>query len=348
MADSTLANTGGFSRSDWTSDEFKIISPAPAATDGLSATSTMDEIVRGLSAPQKKLPTKLFYDERGSQLFDDICNLSEYYVTRTETALMESHADEIAAELGTGAMLIEYGSGSSTKTRVLLSHLDRPAGYVPIDISAEHLIKTARALRREYPGLEIHPLAADFTQPFTLPASVNGSFRENPNRVIYFPGSTIGNFERHDATELLMNMAHTLEKGGRLLIGVDLDKDPDVLQRAYDDSLGVTAEFNRNILVRLNREFGCDFDVGRFEHRAVYDAQHSRVEMHLVSLVPQTATVCGKTVTFERGETILTEYSHKYTISAFTRIAVQAGFLSRRVWTDPAELFSVHLLDVAP
>ncbi len=307
----------------------------------------MDEIIRGLSGRQKKLPSKLFYDERGSQLFDDICNLREYYVTRTETALMESYADEIAAELGAEAMLIEYGSGSSTKTRVLLSHLGRPVGYVPIDISAEHLIKTARGLKLEYPWLEIHPLAADFTQPFTLPASVNGSFSENPNRVIYFPGSTIGNFEKHDATELLIGMAHTVGRGGRLLIGVDLDKDPEVLHRAYNDSLGVTAEFNRNILVRLNREFGCNFDVAQFEHRAVYDAQHSRVEMHLVSLVPQTATVCGKTVTFEIGETILTEYSHKYTISAFTEIAEQAGFQKRRVWTDPEELFSVHLLDVA-
>ena len=307
----------------------------------------MDEIVRGLSGRQKKLPSKLFYDERGSQLFDDICNLSEYYVTRTETALMESYADEIAAELGAGAMLIEYGSGSSTKTRVLLSHLDRPAGYVPIDISAEHLIKTVRALKREYPGLEIHPLAADFTRPFALPASVNGSFSESPNRVIYFPGSTIGNFEKHEATDLMRGMASIVKKGGRLLIGVDLDKDPEVLHRAYDDSLGVTAEFNRNILVRLNREFGCNFDVDQFEHRAIYDAQHSRVEMHLVSLVPQTATVCGKTVTFEIGETILTEYSHKYTISTFTEIAEQAGFQSRRVWMDPEELFSIHLLEVA-
>ncbi len=315
--------------------------------DAREATSAIDEILIGLSGRQKKLPSKLFYDERGSKLFDEICDLGEYYVTRTETALMEKYAIEIARELGAGTMLIEYGSGSSTKTRVLLSNLDRPAGYVPIDISSEHLARTARGLERDYPELEIHPLAADFTQPFELPASVNGSFSDNPNRVIYFPGSTIGNFEKRDAIELLKGMVRTLGKGGRLLIGVDLDKDPEILHRAYNDSLGVTAKFNRNILVRLNREFCSNFKLDRFEHRAFYDRQHSRVEMHLVSLVPQTARVCGKAITFRAGETILTEYSHKYTIDDFTQISAEAGFRSLRVWTDEADLFSVHLLEVA-
>ena len=296
----------------------------------------MDEIIQGLSGRQKMLPSKLFYDERGSQLFDEICNLSEYYVTRTETAMMNEYADEMAAELGSGALLIEYGSGSSTKTRVLLSHLDRLAGYVPIDISKEHLLRSATTLAAVYPSLTILPVCADYTSAFRLP-DLDGA-----RPVVYFPGSTIGNFSPDEARAFLRRIAGIVGPGGGLLIGVDLKKDIALIEAAYNDAQGITAAFNKNMLARINRELGGTFDLDRFEHEAFYNRAHGRIEMHLISLANQCVRIGAWQVPFRKGETILTEYSHKYSLDDFAALAASAGFAVEQVWTDDAQLFSVQ------
>ncbi|MDA1279704.1 MAG: L-histidine N(alpha)-methyltransferase [Chloroflexi bacterium] len=315
---------------------------ATTSPETATALNTMlDDVVTGLSQSQKTLPSKYFYDEHGSKLFDDICELDEYYVTRTESALMQTHVVEIAAAVGPEAILVEYGSGSSQKTRLLLEHLDRPAGYVPVDISSEYLAKTGRALQAEFPHINVVPVAADFTEVFGVPNSVPVSAR----KVIYFPGSTIGNFRRPDAIELLSRMSGVAGSSGGILIGVDLDKNRDVLHNAYNDSSGVTAEFNLNVLRRINRELGGSFDLTGFRHNAIFNPSDACIEMHLVSTRRQTVNVCKYVFEFEENETILTEYSHKYTLDSFRQIAEEARLSVKNTWTDANDMFAVLYLE---
>lgn len=296
------------------------------------------EIIDGLSRPQKTLSPKFFYDERGSQLFDAICELPEYYPTRTELAILEDNIEDICRAVGPKASLIEFGSGSSLKTRVLLEHLPELAAYVPVDISEDFLVASANALAEDFPHVEIMPVAADFTRPFDLPSP-----RVMPERnLVFFPGSTIGNFLPDAAVALLDVMRQEAKEGGALLIGVDLKKDRATLERAYNDAAGVTADFNLNMLRRLNREFGADFDLDAFRHRAVYNEPLGRIEMHLVSARAQTVTIDGASFDFEEGEWILSETSHKYSLEDFAQVARQGGFEVAKVWTDPARLFSVQ------
>jgi dimethylhistidine N-methyltransferase len=311
--------------------------PGPAA-DGADA--FLREVLAGLARPHKQLPCKYFYDERGSRLFDEICDLEEYYLTRCELAILRRHAGEMAVRLGPGCALIEYGSGSSLKTRLLLDRLGRPAAYVPVDISGEHLLRSARRLARAYPGLEVAPVCADFTRPFPLPP-----LRQEPRRrVVYFSGSTIGNFGPSEAADLLAGIARLCGPGGGLLIGVDLKKDRATLEAAYDDRRGVTAAFNLNLLARINRELGADFELSRFRHHAFYNEGPGRVEMHLVSLGAQTVRVGGAAFDLADGETICTEYSYKYGSDEFRDLAAHAGLSLGRVWTDENGLFSVQYL----
>jgi dimethylhistidine N-methyltransferase len=296
----------------------------------------------GLRQSHKTLPCKYFYDAEGSKLFDQICALPEYYPTRTELGILRAHAADMAQCLGPETLLVEYGSGSSVKTRLLLDRLARPAAYVPVDISREHLLETALALRLDYPGLEILPLCADFTAAVALPKPR----RHAERRAVYFPGSTIGNFSEAGAIALMAGVARQVGPGGAFLVGVDLAKDPRVLERAYDDAAGVTAAFNLNLLARMNRELDADFDLRRFQHRAVWVEGAGRIEMHLVSAVEQVVRLDGAEIHFERGESICTEHSHKYTLAGFARLARRAGLAVRRVWTDPAERFSVQYLQV--
>jgi len=300
----------------------------------------LTEVLAGLRRRRKRLPCKYFYDEAGSALFDRICELDEYYLTRTELAIMRQHAGEMAEAIGEGCLLIEYGSGSSVKTRVLLDRLASPAGYVPIDISGEHLRNTAYTLSLAYPGLEVLPVCADYTTRFHLPALPQPPAK----RVVYFPGSTIGNFEPHDAVLFLRGMARVCGPGGGLLIGVDLKKDPALLHAAYNDAQGVTASFNLNLLARLNREVGADFDLGAFAHYAFYNPRRGRVEMHLVSRRAECVNVGPERVRFEEGESVFTESSYKYAPDEFARLAAAAGFTARKVWTDAQSRFSVQYL----
>jgi dimethylhistidine N-methyltransferase len=311
------------------------------ATDAARERFLADALA-GLRQPRKTLPCKYFYDAEGSKLFDQICTLPEYYPTRTELGILRAHAPEMARCVGPDALLIEYGSGSSVKTRLLLDRLPRPAAYVPVDISREHLLATALALRLDYPGLPVLPVCADFTAPFALPTPP----RPPARCVIYFPGSTIGNFSEAAAVALLAGVARRVGPGGGFLAGADLKKDPRVLERAYDDARGVTAAFNLNLLARMNRELDADFDLRRFRHRAVWVEAEGRVEMHLVSETEQFVHVGGVRIGFARGESICTEYSHKYTLDGFARLARGAGLAVRRVWTDRRQRFSVQYLEV--
>lgn len=298
----------------------------------------LEQIVLGLSGPSKSLPTAFLYDERGSRLFEKICELPEYYPTRTELRIMRARIGEMAEAIGPQALIVEWGSGSSLKTRMLLEHLRDPAGYVPVDISREHLLASAEALAARFPRLAVLPVCADFTRPFPVPTPPQAPRR----RVLYFPGSTIGNFEPAVAVELMRQMADQVGPGGGLLIGVDLRKDPEILEAAYDDAQGVTAQFNLNLLRRANRELGADFDLAGFRHEAVWDDALGRIEMRLVSLRAQTVRLGGRRFTFAEGERIHTEDSHKYTLEGFAELAARAGFRRDRVWTDPQRLFSVQ------
>lgn len=296
------------------------------------------EILAGLAQEQKTLSPKFFYDDRGSALFEQITRLPEYYLTRTELAIMERHVGEIARLVGPQASLIEFGSGSSTKTRILLERLDRLAAYVPVDISRDHLFAAAEKLAAEFPHIEVLPVAADFTQPFRLPQPKIMPLRN----IVYFPGSTIGNFSPAGALALLEVMRQEAAEDGALLIGVDLKKDKAILEHAYNDRRGVTAEFNLNMLERLNREFGASFDLGQFDHRAIYVEERGRIEMHLVSRREQWVTVGGARFHFRKGESIRTECSHKYTLDEFGAMAARTGFEVHEVWTDDDRLFSVQ------
>jgi len=298
------------------------------------------EILRGLTATRKRIAPKYFYDERGSQLFDAITELPEYYLTDTEIAIMRDHVGEIADLAGRRPSLIEFGSGSSVKTRILLERLHEPAAYVPVDISEDFLLETAASLQADFPHIEVLPVVADFTRPFALPTPKVMPLRN----IVYFPGSTIGNLVRDEALQLLRVMYQEAGADGALLIGVDLQKDPAIIEAAYNDSAGVTAEFNLNMLRRMNRDYGANFNLDAFEHRARYDPQAGRVVICLVSKRAQYVTIGGRTIRVERGEGILTEYSHKYTLSSFAALAREAGFAVDRVWTDPEALFSVQYL----
>ena len=306
-----------------------------------SQRSAREEVLRGLRSPQKELPCKLLYDEVGSELFEQICALDEYYPTRAEMRIMRASCAEMATCLGPGALLIEYGSGSSTKTRLLLDHLERPAGYVPIDISREQLRQSAAAIAAAYPGLEVLPVVADYTAAFQIPRPRQPVAR----RVAYYPGSTIGNFVPDDARRFLARLAQVCGPEGGLLIGVDLKKDPLMLHRAYNDALGITAEFNLNVLTRLNRELDATFAVDQFRHYAFYNPVFARIEMHLVSLVDQEVRVAGDQIRFVRGESIWTEASYKYNPDDFAELAAAAGWRAEQVWMDDRGLFSVQYLE---
>jgi dimethylhistidine N-methyltransferase len=298
----------------------------------------LTEIIAGLQQSAKTISPKYFYDERGSQLFDTITHLPEYYPTETEFGIMRDNIDELADLVGSQASLIEYGSGSSRKTRILLDHLHDLAVYVPVDISEDHLIASATTIRAEFPRLEVLPVVADFTKPFALP---NPSIMPLRN-IVYFPGSTIGNFTNDVAQELLGVMYEEAGENGAMLIGVDLQKDPAIIERAYNDSAGVTAEFNLNMLTHLNREFGFDFDVRAYSHSARYDRDEGRMVIELVSSRAQVVTNGAESIDIGEGEAILTEYSHKYTLDSFAAMANKAGFEVRKVWTDADQLFSVQ------
>lgn len=298
------------------------------------------EVLNGLRKAQKELPSKYFYDEQGSLLYERICALDEYYIPRVETAIMVAHIEEMVELIGPRVLLIEYGSGNCLKTRMLLDHLHEPVAYVPIDISREWLLSAAEELVADYPGLEVLPVCADYTSGFDLPVPRRPSDRA----VVYFPGSTIGNFDPVPAKLFLEHIAEVCRPGGGLLIGVDLKKDPHVLHRAYNDSQGVTAAFNLNLLERINRELNCDFELGWFQHYAFYNPGEGRIEMHLVSLRDQTVHLDDVAIPFVEGESIWTESSYKFNLDEFQQMATAAGFKVERAWTDNQQWFSVQYL----
>jgi dimethylhistidine N-methyltransferase len=303
--------------------------------------SELLEVARhGLALKPKRLPSWLFYDERGSALFEQICEQPEYYLTRCEIALMEEHAGDIADSLGSDVRLVEYGSGSGRKTRMLLRHLHQPVSYVPVEISPEPLLQSVQRLAREFPQLPLQPLCADFSRPLRLPIPPRAPRRT----VLYFPGSTIGNFEAHDAVALLRKMRNEMGDAGGLLVGVDLKKDPAVIEAAYNDAAGVTAEFTLNMLARLNREIGSDFDLAAFAHRARYNPMAGRIETQLVSRREQQVVIGRHKVRFGVDEAIQVEYSCKYSLEDFAALADKAGLAVQRVWTDPQRMFSVQYL----
>ncbi|MCC7487488.1 MAG: L-histidine N(alpha)-methyltransferase [Burkholderiales bacterium] len=304
--------------------------------------SFLEDVLAGLASERKVLQPKYFYDEAGCALFEAICELPEYYPTRTETAMMREFGAEIARELGAGCALIEYGSGSGRKTRILIDVL-APVAYLPIDIAAAQLRAAAAAMAGAYPGLAVCAVCADYCRPLVLP-EMNGV--NAARRVVYFPGSTIGNLTPDEAGAFLENARVVAGAGGAMLVGVDLKKDPARLVAAYDDAQGVTARFNLNLLARINRELGADFDLAGFRHEARYDAAHGRIEMHLVAGRDQRVSIAGREFDFRAGETIHTENSYKYSVAEFQALARAAGFAPARCWTDAGELFAVHLLHV--
>jgi len=300
------------------------------------------DVVAGLGGTPKSLPCKYFYDEAGCRLFDRICELREYYPTRTELGIMRAHAREMAQLFGADSYLVELGSGSSTKTRLLLDQLPDLRGYIPVDISRDYLERSRDELGREYPRLRVIPLCTDYSRGFALPREARGGARN----VIYFPGSTIGNLRPAEARVFLARLSTLARPGGAMLIGVDLQKDTGVLHRAYNDGEGVTAAFNLNLLSRINRELGGDFDLPRFAHHAFYDTHHGRIEMHLVSGCRQTVHIGDRSFEFAEGESIVTEYSYKYSLQSFRALANDGGWTMRRVWTDERDWFAVMLLSV--
>jgi L-histidine Nalpha-methyltransferase len=299
-----------------------------------------EAVIEGLSHRPKSLPPKFFYDERGSLLFDAITELPEYYPTRTEIELLRGHGMDIARRLGSDILLVELGSGSDVKIRALLRAL-RPAAYMPIDISREHLFQSARRIAADFPGIQVYAVCADYSCPLCLP-DVTDAHR----RVAFFPGSSIGNFDPAQARSLLKQIGSLLGAGGQLLIGVDLKKDAGILNSAYNDAQGITAAFNQNLLVRINRELDADFDLDAFRHQAYYNSNRGRVEMHLTAASPQRVHIDGHHFDFQAGESLHTEDSYKYSIEEFSNLAAQADFASEQVWQDEQQLFSVHCLRV--
>jgi dimethylhistidine N-methyltransferase len=306
----------------------------PADNDDLAT-----GVLEGLSRPRKTLPCRFFYDARGSELFEEITRLPEYYPTRTEAAILTENAAAMADGVPDRGVLVEFGSGSSLKTEILLHQLPQLEAYVMIDVSSTALREAKTRLSARFPFLEVQPIVADFSHPVALPAHL-----AKRHKTGFFPGSTIGNLTPAEAAHLLRVFQDVLSPGGRLIVGVDLKKDARRLVLAYDDAAGVTAAFNLNLLARINRELGGTFDLAAFKHKAVYNPREGRIEMHLESVKAQTAIVRGRRFRFDAGETIHTENSYKYTIVEFQALARSAGWLPRRVWTDKDSLFSVHEL----
>ncbi len=298
-------------------------------------------VVDGLSASPKTLPCKFFYDAEGSRLFDAICDLPEYYPTRTELGILRAEAPAMARAIGPAARIVEFGSGSGVKIRLLLAAMEAPAVYVPVDISRDHMMEAAAGLAADFPALRITPICADYTQPFALPATPG---IRSAATVGFFPGSTIGNFTPAEAVAFLARARRLLGPGSMMLVGVDVPKDAGVLEAAYDDAAGVTAAFNRNLLRRMQRELGAELEIDRFRHEARWCPDRRRVEMHLVSLSRQSITIGPERFELDRGETIHTENSYKYSVPEFRALAGRSGYLPARTWTDPAGRFSVHLL----
>lgn len=315
----------------------------------VAAPLLVEDVLRGLQSTPKRLSPTYLYDERGSQLFDQICELPEYYVTRTETRILAAHAPDIASCIGENALLVELGSGASTKTRLLLDRLPNLAAYVPVDISRSHLMAAAQKISAAYPQLEVLPACADFTQAFPLPKP-----RRPPARVVvFFPGSTIGNFDTRAAIDLMRVMRRMAAPGiagtgGALVIGFDLVKDPAILERAYDDAAGVTADFNLNVLRRLNRDLGANFDLRHFRHQALWVPAASRIEMQLVSTVAQEVTIAGEVVSFRENEHLITEHCHKYTPASFAVQTGAAGWQAERTWADERNYFNIQYLEQRP
>ena len=299
-----------------------------------------NDIIQGLSAPEPYISPKYFYDEIGSRLFEAICTTEEYYPTRTEVNIIRNNIDDLVENLGQECLLIEPGSGDSYKVRLLLDAL-RPIAYLPIDISRRYLQDEAQKLAAEFTWLNVHAVCADFTGKLTLPYHV-----EATNKVAFFPGSTIGNFSPDQAVSVLTEIKNMVGAGGGLLIGVDLKKDAAILNAAYNDKKGFTAQFNLNLLTRINRELNANFDVDAFKHQAFFNEQESRIEMHLLSLKDQCVCIGDDTFSFKKDASILTEYSHKYSIESFQKLTQKAGFKSVKTWTDDEKLFSVHYLEV--
>lgn len=299
-----------------------------------------EEVLQGLKKSYKTLPCKYLYDERGSELFDQICEIEEYYPTRTELKIMEDNLAEILKSIPDNSILIELGSGSSLKTRLLLDNHQNLAGYVPVDISEDFLLETAEILRSRYTNLTIYPVVADYTHPF----EITDLQLMHDHIVVYYPGSTIGNFLPEEAETFLKQIHGICENDGGLLIGVDLKKDPEVLEAAYNDSKGITAAFNKNILTRLNRELNADFNIDDFQHQSVYNKALGRVEMHLISRKEQDVCIDDEVIHFKKGESIHTENSYKYELGMFEDMAASAGFQTEAVWTDEKQYFGVLYL----
>lgn len=307
---------------------------------GADRNEFQDAVIEGLSGDRKTLPSKFLYDEEGSRIFERICEVEAYYPTRTEMRILAQAAPDIAARAGPGAVLVEFGAGASAKIRLLLDALEAPRAYVPMDISGDHLIAANEALGVDYPNVEIVPVVADFTRPLSLPALARGA----ASLLGFFPGSTIGNFTPEGAEAFLRHAGETLGAGAGLVIGVDRKKDAALLDAAYDDPEGVTAAFNLNLLTRMNRELGADFDRQAFRHRAYWVPDRGRVEMHLESLADQTVRIDGHSFSFAEGETIHTENSYKYAPEEFLDLASRAGWREAATWSDPDGLFAVYHL----
>ena len=299
------------------------------------------EVISGLAASPKSIPPKFFYDRRGSELFDAICELPEYYQTRTEMGILHNCVAELVEHIGPDCLLVELGSGASKKVRLLLEQL-RPSSYLGVDISKEFLLSSTKTLASDYPWLDVHAACVDFSHTLDIPHC-----KTFGQKVAFFPGSSIGNFDPDDAIDLLKRVADMMNKNGYLLIGVDLKKDISILNSAYNDAAGVTAEFNLNLLTRIRDELDSDIDPDAFDHRAFYNPARGRIEMHLVSTHPQSIRVEDKVFELSAGETVHTENSYKYTIEEFAELASAAGFHQQQVWTDESSLFSVQLLKTA-
>ncbi|SPE50131.1 Histidine-specific methyltransferase EgtD [Verrucomicrobia bacterium] len=310
------------------------------AGQALSTERFRRDVLAGLSTPKKTLPCKYLYDENGVRLFETICELEEYYVTRTELSILEQNIDEIVALLGPKANLVDLGSGNCLKTGLLLDHLEQPASYSPVDVAYPQLLECSARLALAYPGLAVQPVCADYTRQFTLPAPPAASGAAT----FFFPGSTIGNFEPEEAVRFLQRIARLCGSAGGLLVGFDLKKSPQMLHAAYNDAKGVTAQFNLNLLARVNRELQGGFDLDQFQHWAFYNASAGRIEMHLVSCRQQTVAVNGHHFAFAEGESILTEHSYKYTLDQFRGLAARAGFEAARCWSDARRWFSLQYL----
>lgn len=311
----------------------------PDATD---RQEFQNAVISGLGSTPRAIPARFLYDARGSALFDEICELPEYYPTRTETAILGRCAAEIAQRAGPDCVLVEFGSGSSVKSRLLLDAMSDLDAYVPIDISREHLDETAARLRRDYPGLRVEPVCADYMALDGLPAFINGA-----RRIGFFPGSTIGNLTPEEAAAFLRRARRLLRNDGALILGVDLKKDPQILHDAYNDSAGVTAQFTLNLLRRMNRELDANFDLAAFAHEAFYNTAEGRIEIYVRSLRSQTVTVAGRCFFFATGERVHTEYSYKYDDAGIAALAQSGGFAIAKTWTDPEHLFAVAWLQAA-